>query len=442
MSWVNDVINDTVRDSAAGAADAAASFAADQPFGPQTLPYGVFSAGPGVPGGFRAVGVRVGDHVLDLSTLAAAGSLPYPDLLSGGSLDALLAAGRPQWTTLRDAVSELVTGSRRPPEAVLYPVEDVRLYLPFTVGDYVDFYSSRHHAETVGRIFRPDDDNVLQPNWTHLPVGYHGRAGTIMVSGTSVMRPCGQYRPAGASAPMFGPSQRLDIEAEVGFVCGGPVRACVPADDVAEHVFGLALLNDWSARDIQLWESQPLGPFLGKSFATSLAAWITPLAALEAARVPALGPSGQPQPPGMSGFPGSSGDGELLPYLRTSQPWGLDLTLSISWNGTVVSRPPFATMSYSCAQQLAHMTVNGATVRPGDLFASGTVSGPVREQRGCLLEMTWNGRDPVTLDDGSTRTFLEDRDTVVITAVAPGPDGSVVGFGEVAGRVLPARLPR
>src|SRR5262249_8833438 len=186
------------------------------------------------------------------------------------------------------------------------------------------------------------------------------------------------------------------------------------------------LLNDWSARDIQAWESQPLGPFLGKSFATSLAAWITPLEALDAARVPVAG---------------SSGGDELLPYLRTMQPWGLDLTLSISWNGTVVSRPPFATMWYSCAQQLAHMTVNGATVRPGDLFASGTVSGPAPDQRGCLLEMTWGGRDPVTLDDGSTRTFLEDRDTVVITAVAPGPDGSVVGFGEVAGRVLPARLP-
>jgi fumarylacetoacetase len=418
VSWIDDTVHGGSNNN--GAAESVA-FAADQPFGPQTLPYGVFSAGPGAPGGFRAVGVRVGDHVLDLSALSAAGSLPYPELLSGGSLDALLAAGRPQWTALRDAVTELVLASRRPPEAELYPVADVRMYLPFTVGDYVDFYSSRHHAETVSRILRPDDDNVLQPNWTHLPVGYHGRAGTIMVSGTSVMRPCGQLRPAGASAPVFGPTRRLDIEAEVGFVCGGPVRACVPADDVAEHVFGVALLNDWSARDIQTWESRPLGPFLGKSFATSLAAWITPLDALEAARVPLDGHG-------------------LLPYLRTSQSWGLDLTLSISWNGTVVSRPPFAAMAYSCAQQLAHMTVNGATVRPGDLFASGTVSGPAREQRGCLLEMTWGGRDPVTLDDGSTRTFLEDRDTVVISAVAPGPNGSVIGFGEVAGRVLPARL--
>jgi len=363
--------------------------------------------------------------VLDLSALAATGALPHPELLSGASLDARLAAGRPQWTVLRDALTELVTSSRPPPEAWLYPVSGVRTYLPFTVGDYVDFYSSRHHAENVGRIFRPDAEPLL-PNWTHLPVGYHGRAGTVMVSGTSVMRPCGQSRPPGAQEPVFGPSQRLDVEAEVGFVCGGPVRSCVPADEVAEHVFGLALVNDWSARDIQAWEYQPLGPFLGKSFATSISAWVTPLAALEAARVPVP----VPVPPN-----------GLLPYLRTAQPWGLDLRLSISWNGTVVSRPPFATMAYSCAQQLAHLTVNGATVRPGDLFASGTVSGPQREQRGSFLELSWGGREPITLDDGSTRTFVQDRDTVVIEAVAPGRDGSVVGFGEVAGRVLPARLP-
>jgi len=406
MSWIDDP-----------------AFAADRPFGPQTLPYGVFSAGSGESGGFRSIGVRVGDHVLDISALAAAGSLPHAELLSGGSLDALLAAGRPQWTALRDALTELVLASRRPFDVTLHPVSEVRMHLPFRVADYVDFYSSRHHAENVGRIFRPDGEPLL-PNWTHLPVGYHGRAGTVVVSGTSVMRPCGQSMPRGASEPAFGPSRRLDIEAEVGFVCGGPVRSCVPADEVAEHVFGVALVNDWSARDLQAWEYQPLGPFLGKSFATSIAAWITPLAALSAARVPAVLP-----------------DDSLLPYLRTEQPWGLDISLEVSWNGTVVSRPPFATMAYSCAQQLAHLTVNGATVRPGDLFASGTVSGPSRDQRGSLLELCWGGREPITLDDGSVRTFLEDRDTVVITAVAPGPNGSVVGFGEVAGRILPARLP-
>ncbi|HEY0637205.1 MAG TPA: fumarylacetoacetase [Pseudonocardiaceae bacterium] len=397
------------------------AFAPDRPFGPHTLPYGVFSAGNE---GFRAIGVRVGDSVLDVSALAAAGALPYADLLSGGSLDPFLAAGRLQWTAVREALLDLVAHPTRPRDAALYPLDDVRLHLPFTVADYVDFYSSRYHAENVGRIFRPDGDPLL-PNWTHLPVGYHGRAGTVVVSGTSVMRPCGQSRPTEPGAPpAFGPSARLDIEAEVGFVCGGPVRSCVPADKVAEHVFGVVLLNDWSARDIQAWEYQPLGPFLGKSFATSVSAWITPLDALAAARVP------NPEPPH-----------ELLPYLRTAEPWGLDLSLTVEWNGTVVSRPPFRLMSFSCAQQLAHLTVNGATVRPGDLFGSGTVSGPEREQRGCFLELSWGGREPITLDDGSARTFLEDRDTVVITATAPGPGGTLVGLGEVTGRVLPARLP-
>jgi fumarylacetoacetase len=211
------------------------------------------------------------------------------------------------------------------------------------------------------------------------------------------------------------------VEAEVGFVCGGPVARRVPTSDAAEHIFGVVLVNDWSARDIQGWEYQPLGPFLGKSFATSVSAWVTPLEALATARVPV-----------------ADVGHERLPYLREDPPWGLDLRLAIEWNGTVVSRPWFSDMSYSCAQQLAHMTVNGATVRPGDLFASGTVSGPAKEQRGCFLELSWGGRESITLADGSERTFLEDGDTVVITATAPGEDGSVVGIAPVEGTVLPA----
>ena len=390
------------------------AFGPEHPFGPQTLPYGVFSTGPD---GFRSVGVRVGDHVLDLSALPG---LPGQELLVGGGLDALLAAGRDTWARLRDALTDLVNADDEPQGAQLHPLASVRMHLPFTVGDYVDFYSSRNHAENVGRIFRPDAEPLL-PNWTHLPVGYHGRAGTIVVSGTEIVRPAGQSKPRDADEPVYGPSRRLDVEAEVGFVCGGPVRSRVPVDEVESHVFGVALVNDWSARDIQAWEYQPLGPFLGKSFATSLAAWITPLAALADARVELAKP---PHP--------------LASYLDGGQPWGLDLSLQVSWNGTVVTRPPFATMSWSCAQQLAHLTVNGATVRPGDLFASGTVSGPSRDQVGCFLELTWGGREPVTLDGGVSRTFLEDGDEVVITATAPGPSGSVVGFGEVAGRVVPA----
>jgi fumarylacetoacetase len=312
----------------------------------------------------------------------------------------------------------VVTATAAPAGAVLLPLSEVRAVLPFTVGDYVDFYCSRDHAENAGRIFRPDGEPLL-PNWTHLPVGYHGRSSTVVVSGTPVVRPHGQRR--GATLPVFGPSGRLDVEAEVGFVCGGPVARRVPISSAADHIFGVTLVNDWSARDIQGWESQPLGPFLGKSFATSISAWITPLEALSVARIPVVEP-----------------DHPRLPYLVEDQPWGLDLSLTLELNGTVVSRPRFANMSFSCAQQLAHMTVNGATVRPGDLFASGTVSGPEKGQRGCLLELSWGGREPFSLADGSSRTFLEDGDTVVITATAPGEDGSVVGLAEVAGTVLAA----
>jgi len=390
------------------------AFAADQPFGPQTLPYGVVDEVDGGDG--PRVAVRVGDHALPLHTVAGhLGELA--GLVAGGSLDPLLAATRTEWSDLRARLIDLVTGSGRPTGARLVPLADVRTPLPFTVGDYVDFYCSRHHAENVGRIMRPNDEPLL-PNWTHLPVGYHGRSGTVVVSGTDVVRPHGQRR--GSPLPQFGPTGRLDVEAEVGFVCGGPVSRRVPTSDVADHIFGVVLVNDWSARDIQGWEYQPLGPFLGKSFATSVSAWVTPLDALAVARVPVPDP-GHPR----------------LPYLVEDTPWGLDLRLSISWNGTVVARPRFADMAYSCAQQLAHMTVNGATVRPGDLFASGTVSGAERDQRGCFLELSWGGRDEITLADGVTRTFLEDGDTVVISALAPGEDGSVVGLAEVAGTVLP-----
>ncbi len=388
------------------------AFARDQPFGPQTLPYGVVDAGDG-----PQAAVRLGDHALPFRSIG--GELgDLAPLVSGASLDPLLAATRVEWSSLRARLVELVGRSSAPTGATLVPLADVRMALPFTVADYVDFYSSRYHAENVGRIMRPDSDPLL-PNWTHLPVGYHGRAGTVVVSGTGIERPHGQRR--GSPLPEFGPSGRLDVEAEVGFVCGGPVSRRVSTSAAAEHIFGVVLVNDWSARDIQGWEYQPLGPFLGKSFATSVSAWVTPLDALAVARVK-VPDIGHPR----------------LPYLREDSPWGLDLRLAIEWNGTVVSRPQFSDMSYSCAQQLAHMTVNGASVRPGDLFASGTVSGPDKSQRGCFLELSWGGKEKITLADGTERTFLEDGDTVVITATAPGEDGSVVGIAEVTGTILPA----
>ena len=389
-------------------------FDTNSPFGPQTLPYGVIETADEGP----MLAVRVGDHALPLSSIAGSLGAGLADVVLAGSLDPLLAAGRPAWTALREALTDAVTAPSAPSGAVLHRLADVRTRLPFTVADYVDFYSSRHHAVNLGRIFRPDGEPLL-PNWTHLPVGYHGRAGTVVVSGTDVIRPNGQQR--GENGPVFGPSKRLDIEAEVGFVCGGPVTKRVPTSAVADHVFGVMLVNDWSARDIQAWEYQPLGPFLGKSFATSIAPWITPLDALSAARTP-VPTLGHP----------------LLDYLVEDEPWGLDIRMEVRWNGTVVSTPSFADMAYSCAQQLAHMTVNGATVRPGDLFASGTVSGPGKEEYGSFIELSWGGKEKVKLAEGVERTFLEDGDTVVITATAPGSGGSVVGFAEVAGTILAA----
>jgi fumarylacetoacetase len=393
------------------------------PFGPHNLPYGVFSPSGSTE---RRVGVRLGDHVLDAGAAASALGSPYASLLARPSLGPLLAAGRTAWSEVRRALTEWVTAPAHRPtvEPLFHPLSSVTLHLPFEVADYVDFYASENHARNVGQIFRPDAEDSLTPNWKHLPIGYHGRSGTVVVSGTDVVRPSGQRKGPGDPAPVFGPSVRLDIEAEVGFVVGVPsaLGSPVALDGFRDHVFGLCLLNDWSARDIQAWEYVPLGPFLGKSFATSVSAWITPLEALEHARV---APPERTHP--------------LLPYLDDSapgiEPGGYDLRISVAINGHVVSEPPFATMYWTAAQQLAHMTVNGASLRTGDLYGSGTVSGPEERQRGSLLELTWNGREPLELPDGK-RAFLEDGDVVTLSAWAPGADGHRVGLGEVSGRVV------
>ncbi len=361
-------------------------------FGPDNLPYGVFS----VPGGPHRIGVRLGDAVLDLSRHA-----PW-DELRAPTLNPLLAQGRPRWTEVRAWIAGAL------PSLPAVPLDEVRLHLPFEVADYTDFYSSEHHAANVSRILRPGEP-PLPPHWKRLPIGYHGRAGTVVVSGTPVARPHGQLGPGD-----FGPSRRLDIEAEVGFVVGVP--GCrVPTAGFAGHVFGVVLVNDWSARDIQAYEYRPLGPFLGKSFATSISPWVVPLDALE----PVTPGPQEPQP---------------LPYLLPPGP-GYDIRLSVSWNGTEVSRPPFAGMYWTAAQQLAHLTANGATVRTGDLFASGTVSGPERAETGSFLELTANGQEPVRLADGTSRGFLEDGDTVTIAATAAGSAGGTIGLGSVSGTV-------
>jgi fumarylacetoacetase len=394
---------------------------ADTGFGPDNLPYGVFSAPADGP---RRVGVAIGEFVLDVSRL----DVPAADALASGSLNPLLARGRATWDALRARLQELLAdpAHRSAVEPHLVPRDRVTLHLPVEVADYVDFYSSQHHAENLGRMFRPDSA-ALTPNWKHLPIGYHGRAGTVQISGTPVVRPNGQRKAPADATPTFGPSQRLDIEAEVGFVVGTPSQlgTAVPVSGFAEHVFGACLVNDWSARDLQSWEYVPLGPFLGKSFLTSVSPWVVPLAALQTARV---APPPRDVPP--------------LPYLDDAEePWGLDISIEVRLNGELVSCPPFDLMYWTPAQQLAHMTVNGASLRTGDLFASGTVSGPGKDQRGSFIELSWGGTEPLTLADGSTRTFLEDGDTVTLTATAPGPGGTRISLGEVTGRIEPAPTP-
>ena len=366
--------------------------------------FGVFS----IEGDAPRVGFRVGHGILDL---AAAG---LGEVFTARSLNPFLALGRSAWEDTLARIDQLVTGG-----AEILPLEQATTHLPIEVGDYVDFYSSLEHATNLGRLFRPDAEPLL-PNWRYLPVGYHGRAGTVVVSGTPVVRPCGQAKAPDDPAPRFGPSRRLDIELELGFVVGIGSRlgGPVPGSAFRDHVFGVVLVNDWSARDIQAWEYQPLGPFLGKSFATSISAWVTPLALLEDRLVPS--PKQDPEP---------------LPYLRVAGDCALDIELEVELSGTVVSRTNARGLYWTMPQQLAHATVNGASVRGGDLFASGTISGADHGSEGSLIELTRNGAHPIRLGDGSTRTFLEDDDEVVLRGRA-----GELELGEVRGTILPARV--
>jgi fumarylacetoacetase len=345
--------------------------------------------------------VRVGQSVLDLATLSTLHGSAYESELNQPSLDALLSAGPRVWQAVREQVREWAGDA--PP---LLPLEDVTMRLPFTVADYVDFYASENHARNLGRILRPGQE-PLQPNWRHQPVGYHGRAGTVVVSGMPVVRPSGHVASDGFA--VYRATERLDVEVEVGFVVGTPSERGTPVavSAFADHVFGVVIVNDWSARDIQAWETVPLGPFLGKSFQTSISPWVVPLDALRAARVPA-----------------PSQAASLSAYLVESEPWGLDIDLELRVNDEVVSRPPYRTMHWSPAQMLAHLTANGASLRTGDLYASGTVSGEADDEVGSLIER-WGGN-----------RFLLDGDEVVITATAPAGDGSRIDLGEVRGTVV------
>ena len=394
------------------------------PFPLQNLPYGVFSGPDEMP----RVGVALGEYVIDLAPLVVRSDLAhYASAFEAPTLNPFMALGREAWQAVRGWLSATLTdeSTRQLVEPHLTPLARARLHLPFDVADFVDFYASEQHATNLGRMFRPNEE-PLNPNWKHLPVGYHGRAGTVSVSGTPVQRPCGQRVAPGETLPSYGPSLRLDLEAEVGYVVGTPSSPGRPVGVSAfrDHVFGVVLVNDWTARDIQGWEYRPLGPFLGKSFLTSISPWVVPLDALSAALRPV--PAQDPEP---------------LPYLRGEGNFGLDLELTVELNGEVISRPRYAGMYWTPPQLLAHLTANGAALRTGDLLASGTVSGAVREEYGSLIELSWSGKEPLRLADGSERSFLEDGDELVITASAPGPDGARIGFGEVRGRVLPAAQP-
>jgi fumarylacetoacetase len=380
-------------------------------FGLANLPYGVYSIADGP----RRVCTRLGDVVVDLATLLD------DEVFAEPTLNAFMAQGYERWVAVRSQLQSMLAIDL--PAEAANALDQCVLHLPFEVADYVDFYASEHHASNLGRLFRPDNPDPLQPNWKHLPVGYHGRSASIVVSGTEIVRPCGQRLVAAQDGPQFGPSLRLDIEAEMGFVVGtGNTRGDrLPVVDAHTHLFGAVVFNDWSARDIQAWEYVPLGPNLGKSFASTISPWVVPMLALAEARFPI--PTQNPTP---------------LSYLDSENAWGLDVDMAIEWNGYVVSRPPYRDMYWSPAQMLAHLTVNGAPMRTGDLFASGTVSGAAKETRGAFIELTWGGAEPVSVG-AETRTFLEDGDEIVISASAPGVNGERIAFGEATGRILPAR---
>jgi fumarylacetoacetase len=389
----------------------------------ENLPYGVFDAGQG-----RRIGVAIGEHILDLYAIADAGLVPHGEVLQDVDLNGFLALGRDAWAAVRDRITGLLTdGNTEVQDAGIELVRQdaVTMHLPFSPGDYVDFYSSLEHATNLGKMFRPDSEPLL-PNWRHLPVGYHGRASTVVVSGTRIRRPHGQTK-SGDEAPIEGPTQALDIELEVGFVTGpgNELGHPIDADDAGDHIFGLVLVNDWSARDIQRWEYVPLGPFLGKSFATTVSLWVVPLAALAPYMVP--GPDQDPEP---------------LPYLRTEGDWGVDLDLEIGLRSEAmddfdtISRTSFRSMYWTMAQQLAHATVNGTAIRPGDLYASGTVSGSEPGTYGSLIELSWGGRDTIALSDGSERTYLQDGDEVVLRGWCERKGLPRIGFGECRGMVV------
>ncbi|WP_420991754.1 fumarylacetoacetase [Cupriavidus sp. 30B13] len=398
----------------------------------QNLPYGIFSsAGQG-----PRVGVAIGDFILDLAVLDGAGLLPpaVKGVFGGATLNAFIALGKPAWSETRQHLTRLLStgddtlrGKSALHEQALVPMAWATLHLPVDIPGYTDFYSSREHATNVGRMFR-DPENALLPNWLEIPIGYNGRASSVVVSGTALHRPKGQIKPPDAPRPIFTACRKLDYELEMAFIVGKPsvLGQAVSTADAPAHIFGMVILNDWSARDIQQWEYVPLGPFNSKGFGTSISPWVVTMDALEPFRRDS--PAQSPEP---------------LPYLRQQQGNAYDIALEVALrpegaeHATTVCRTNFKAMYWTMAQQLAHHTVSGCNVRVGDLMGSGTISGSTPDSCGSLLESTRNGAEPLALADGASRGFLEDGDEVVMTGWCQG-EGYRVGFGEVTGKILPA----
>jgi len=399
----------------------------------QNIPFGVFLTGDDI----ITIGSRIGDYAIDLGALHQLGyfeDIPLTeDIFLQDSLNDFISDGKKTWRAVRNRISEIfdinnstLQNNEDHKKVVLFSIDEIEMQLPVQVGDYTDFYSSREHATNVGTMFR-DPENALLPNWLHIPVGYHGRSSTIIPSGTPIRRPLGQTLPKGAEKPVFGPSRLVDFELEMAFITtdANVLGEPIPINDAEDYIFGMVLFNDWSARDIQKWEYVPLGPFLAKSFASSISAWIVTLDALEPFRVDS--PEQDPQP---------------FPYLQQTGKHSFDINLQVaiqpeSDEATTITKSNFKYMYWTMSQQLAHHTINGCTVNSGDMMGSGTISGPTTDSYGSMLELSWQGTKPVPLKNGQTRKFIEDNDTVILMGYCE-KNGVHIGFGEVTTKLLPA----
>lgn len=405
----------------------------DSDFPIQNIPFGVFLTRDDV----ITIGTRIGDTAIDLGALHQLGyfnDIPLTDdIFLQDTLNDFISDGKKTWRLVRNRISEIFDKNNKElqqneahKKIILFTLDEIEMQLPVQIGDYTDFYSSKEHATNVGKMFR-DPENALLPNWLHIPVGYHGRSSSIIPSGTPVRRPNGQTLPKDSKTPVFGPSKRVDFELEMAFITtdANKLGEPIPIEEAEEYIFGLVLFNDWSARDIQKWEYVPLGPFLGKSFASSISPWIVTLDALEPFRV--KGPEQKPLP---------------LPYLQQKGPGSFDIQLEVDLipeNGeaNTICHSNFRYMYWSMAQQLTHHTINGCNVISGDMMGSGTISGPGPDSYGSMLELSWGGSKPLQLSNGETRTFIEDMDTVVMRGFCE-KNGLRIGFGEVSSKLLPA----